>query len=280
MRNPYLVDQSKATLRPSVFAFMDILGYTQLILDSEAQGTQQTTLHELHAALTKGRKWLDKMDNEPKDLKLFGEHYDLYALKAFTDNIVIGWPIGDDAENEIGDAFDKVGAFQFQMAIEGFFVRGGISVGDAYVDDIAVFGGALIEAYEGESKLARDPRIILTSSAVETVKHHLEYYPNQQDAPHVHDLLQDADGQWFVNYLTPVLWPVDNDGEPFYEEFAAHKAAVEAKLALYQSDPPIWSKYAWVARYHNHFCDLHRHYFGAEHKIDASLFSQPFKLIV
>lgn len=173
--NPYLVDQSRATLRPSVFAFIDILCYTQIILDSETKGTEQATLHELHAALTKGRKWLDKMDDEPEELGHFGKQHDLYALKAFTDNIVMGWPVRDDAEIEIGDAFDKVSSFQFQMAIKGFFVRGAISVGDAYVDDIAVFGGALIEAYEGESMLARDPRIILTSTAVETVKHHLDF---------------------------------------------------------------------------------------------------------
>jgi hypothetical protein len=164
------------------------------------------------------------------------------------------------------------------MAIEGFFVRGAISVGDAYVDDVAVFGDALVEAYEGEGR-ARDPRVILTDSAVEAVKQHLTYYPDGRDAPQVSAVLRDSDGQWFVNYLECVLLAEDEHG-PFYKEFGRHKLAVQAKLAEHKGSPPVWSKYAWVANYHNFFCDLHPHDFAEEHRIDVKLFSQPFTLIV
>jgi len=69
---------------------------------------------------------------------------DWFALKAFTDNIAIGWPVRDDAEAEFGDAFFKLGGFQFEMVLGGYFIRGAVSVGDAYVDEVAVFGGALV----------------------------------------------------------------------------------------------------------------------------------------
>lgn len=275
-RNPYLQDGEEPTLVRSVFSFMDVLGYTDLIKSSERDGVE-LTLRRIHSALSKGRDWLEEKGRSEETRNYFKK--DLFALKAFTDNIVIGWPVRNDAESELGGAFFKLAMFQFQMVLDGFFVRGAISVGEAYVDEIVVFGDALIEAYEGELKLARDPRIILTHSAVEAAKQHLGYYPSPHHAPHVSYVLRDSDGQWFLNYLDCVLWAGDEHG-PFYDDLLKHKAAVESKLAQYKGSPAIWSKYAWVASYHNYFCDFNARYFGAEHKVDIELFKQSPGLIV
>jgi len=276
-RNPYHIEDQAPTLRLSVFVLMDILGYSEMIGRSQEAGKQQEMLRKLHQVLTKGRDWL-----EGKELFLSSEKSlkkDDFALKAFTDNIVIGWPVLDDAESEFGSAFFKLAYFQFQMVLEGFFVRGALSVGEAYVDEITVFGSALVEAYAGEAELARDPRIILTSSAVKTAKKHLKYYKNPRTAPHVRDVLRDSDGQWFINYLDCILIAEDEQG-PFYEDFTKHKTIVENKLAEYKSNPGIWSKYAWVAGYHNYFCDLHSRYFNDEHRINVELFRASPALIV
>lgn len=270
-RNPYHIPDHPPELQPSVLVFMDILGYRDMIGGSERNGTQELLLRELHCALSSARESLeDKNDWADQDN---------YALKAFTDNIVIGWPIRLDAESEFAAAFSKLAYFQFDMALKGFFIRGALSIGDAFVDEIAVFGNALTEAYIGESELARDPRIIFTESAVETAKSHLKYYARPEDAPHVRDILQDSDGQWFLNYLDCVLLAAQELG-PFYEEFLQHKAAVEKKLEQYQDSPTIWSKYSWVAGYHNFFCDLHEDYFDDEYKIDVELFRATPKLII
>jgi hypothetical protein len=165
------------------------------------------------------------------------------------------------------------------MALEGFFIRGAISIGEVYIDDIAVFGDALTQAHTGESRLARDPRIILTASAVTAVKQHLNYYSSTKFAPQVKELLQDSDGQWFVNYLDTILVAEDEHG-PFYEELLKHKAAVETRLIEHRDNPLIFSKYVWVAGYHNCFCDLHPRHFSIEHKINTELFRASPKLIV
>jgi hypothetical protein len=231
----------------------------------------------LHAALSEGRRELED-DDLPSELRELGEK-DLFALKAFTDNIVIGWPVHSDGESEFGSAFMRLASFQFSMAVKGYFVRGAISVAPVYVDEVAVFGDALNEAYIGESKLARDPRIILTESAVRTVNQHLKYYSNSSNAPHVRDILKDADGQWFLNYLEAILIAEHEHG-PFYDEFLQHKHAVEKKLAAHASNPTVWAKYAWVANYHNYFCDLHSHHFGEEHRIDVDLLkAKPARII-
>ncbi|WP_139306350.1 hypothetical protein [Methylomonas sp. LWB] len=256
---------------------MDILGYSELIVQSQNTGTQQTVLRDLHKALSESRRRLEGHDL-PIEFRKLGKK-DFFALKAFTDNIAIGWPVHSDAEVELGSACMKLAYFQFEMAIQGYFVRGGISLALAYIDEVAVFGDALTEAYHGESKLARDPRIILTQSAVTAAKKHLDFYSKPSFSPHVRFLLKDADGQWFLNYLHSVLIAEYENG-PFYSEFLRHKAAVEVKLAEHSANPSVWAKYAWVANYHNYFCDLHSKYFDEKHCVNVELFKSPPSLIV
>jgi len=242
-----------------------------MIHEASVAGKQHELLQDLHSALTSGREWLEDKDLSPEFYEMMKK--DDYALKAFTDNIVIGWPIYGDAEGEFGAAFLKIGYFQLQMALHGFFLRGALSIGDAYVDEIVVIGQALTEAYDGENSLARDPRIILTKSAVETVKRHLQYYGDPKAAPQSQDVLCDTDGQWFINYLNCVF-EEDMDGFPSYETIMKHKEVVQSKLVEFKGKPPIWSKYSWVARYHNFFCDMHSGYLDDEHKIDMRLYEQ------
>lgn len=171
-RNPYQCDDEPPSLRRSVFVFMDILGYSTFIKQAHESGNQADALEAIHRALISGRRWIDNEETRPELSGLIKK--DSYALKAFTDNIVIGWPIHHDAEHELGNTIDMLCGFQMQLTLEGFFVRGAIAVGECYVDDVAVFGDALLDAHVGESKTARDPRVILTTSAVNAAKQHLD----------------------------------------------------------------------------------------------------------
>jgi hypothetical protein len=119
----------------------------------------------------------------------------------------------------------------------------------------------------------------LTDSAVAAVKKHLTYYGREASAPQNRDLLKDSDGQWFINYLDCVLIAEDEHG-PFYKEFMQHKETVESKLKEFATNPPIFVKFAWVAGYHNSFCDLHPGHFSDEHKVDIELFRAPPTRIV
>ena len=49
-RNPYQNEGGKPRLKPSVFAFMDILGYQSLHREAEDSGTQADFLENLHGA--------------------------------------------------------------------------------------------------------------------------------------------------------------------------------------------------------------------------------------
>jgi hypothetical protein len=240
---------------------MDMLGYKGMWWQAEREGGQVTFLHRLYEALEKGQEWLS-----PNDSDFWPTDKDRYAIKAFTDNIVIGWPVRGDAESELGSIFSNIAYFQLRMATYGFFLRGAIALGDAYVDDVVVLGSAFLEAVQGEAQ-AKNPRIILTDTASAAVKRHLTYYSQSHHAPQYSDLYQDSDEKFFVNYLETIL--AAGEECPFLEELEKHKDNIIQRLEEFRSDPKIHDKYIWVANYHDFFCDQRPHYFS-DYKIGAN----------
>ena len=278
-KNPYITKNGEPKLKASVVAFVDILGYQELIRDAHSNGTAQSLLVRLHQGLSEASRHLNELDDDgnpylPPDV---WPHNDRYKIRTFTDNIVIGYPIFDDAESELGAIFSKLADFQLEMVNRGFFVRGAIAIGDLYIDDLTVFGQGLLDSYDGESKQARDPRVVLTKSAEKAVMQHVGYYARPSYSPQARDLFKDSDGQVFLNYLESILIAEEEHG-PFFNILENHKSAVEAKLKEHRDKPNYWAKYAWSANYHNYFCDQYRH-FSEEHKIDLGQFQmQPTRI--
>lgn len=251
----------------SVVAFIDILGYSEKMLAAEKEGKEQSFLIELHSVLSRAFSHLECDISEDNPLRSSGLlKKDLYKLKTFSDNIVIGYPIREDAESELGRIFSMLSFFQLEMVNSGFFIRGAISIGDFYADDRVVYGKALIDAYRAETQLSRDPRVILTDTSVKAVEKHITYYSNPKHSPQARDLYRDADGQVFINYLESIMITEQAYG-PYTDELLKHKASVEKNLKKYLGNPRLWSKYSWVATYHNFFCEQYS-YFNDEHRID------------
>lgn len=165
--NPY--KSTSPRLRLSVIAFVDVLGDSDLVREPRSRTENLELLARLHEVLRRSRQWLDGPASDQSTQEEDGEK-DLHALVAFTDNIVIGWPVDpwglpemeldpilDDAESQLGFAFMGLAGFQFAMANAGFFVRGAVAVGDAYVDEYCVFGEGLLEATRA-SRRGRETR--------------------------------------------------------------------------------------------------------------------------
>ena len=268
--NPY-VEKGDPRLQSSVVAFVDILGYKQLVQKAYKNRNGDSLLRKLHRALKDSHEHIDPTfanvshnDRKP----------DFSTFRAFTDNVVIGRPTSFFGEEELRQAFRELSRFQMRLAMDGFFVRGGISLGNLYMDDIMVYGPALLEAIEAESSLAIDPRIVLAKSAKEAVDKQLGYYPlRDEETPHVYHICKDADGRYYVDYLQAVLTAAGYFSKK--RGLRTHKAKIERQLKENKGDPRIWSKYMWVAQYHNEFCDWCG---GCTHlKIDIGNFRVPIR---
>ncbi len=269
-RNPYWDESEVPQLKPSVVAFVDILGYQDIVQEAEGNGTGQQLLEKLHEVLTVSHDFVF-----PADGIMDRIFYDKDRSKArtFTDNIVIGHPIihvpgWKDASWELNSMIYALSCFQTEMVNAGFFVRGAISIGNLYMDETVVYGQGLIDAHLCESQLARDPRIILTESTYEVV--HEKDDGRGRSITQIDSIFKDVDGQLFLNYLDYRILIAEHEIGPDYAEVQKHKDAIETKLARYQNQPLIWNKYAWSANYHNYFCDQYTHYFSNDYKIDMS----------
>jgi hypothetical protein len=269
LKNPYRTSKDKQWMRQSWVVFLDILGFSSRVLKATEDGTSGDLLAKLSQALEEAKQDLVL---DPNDYVRYGIQKAPYVVKLFTDNIVLGFPIHDDGESEFGRMISIVGLYQFVLIKHGFFIRGGITAGHLYMDQDMVFGKGILDAHAAESKLARDPRVVLGPAAMDLVHHHLVYYANVSETPHNTCLLVDSDGQLFLNYL---YFPIDGDEEipeQFLEDVRRHGKVIQACLREFASDPAVWPKYAWAGAYHNFFCSKFVN--APQLLIDPSLFSQ------
>ncbi|WP_432741081.1 hypothetical protein ABXJ76_13065 [Methylobacter sp. G7] len=294
-RNPYYTVDKEPSLIKSVFAFIDILGYKGIVLKAREDNTEIIMFRRLYNALKSGRYRLEKsctngndkeFDDTVNYLNESSTEKDDYFLKAFTDNIVIGFPENNNNHIYFQVIISKLARFQFEMIEKDFFIRGAISYDEAYIDDIVVFGSALTEAYKGESIEAINPRIILTESAVKAIYSYIDRHPDLTSHNKIPsswiklNLLEDADGKWFINYLNAAFLDYfDYNSEPNLEIILKHKELVENNLEKHKENNCVWLKYVWVAHYHNFFCNLHSEYLFEKHKIILPLNPYDFREI-
>lgn len=249
MNNPYNNSDSPKML-PSFVCYADILGFSHLSKEAIKSDNGPHFLNTIHHALCSA------YDRIRKHSKGFRDN-PAYAVKVFTDNIVIGYPLhGHDlghGEIELADILIIFSEFQAGLAMEGFFLRGGIAFGDHYMDDDIVFGDALIDAVN-QDKSGGAPCISLTKSAIDKVRRQLAFYGDEPDwAPDHYHLLEDADGTIFINYLDDAFRAFP-DGGPFFETIEKHQQNIIRGLNDYKGKPGVRAKYEWAARYHNYVC--------------------------
>lgn len=275
-RNPYISEGGTPALREFVTAYIDILGYSERIRQAHRDGSEQNVLIDFRRIIGKTYEYVTPQRTNSSRGK------DFFEVKTFSDNVVIGYPIciSGNAEFELTDILLRIAAFQLFMSIDDeYFLRGAITIGDLYIDNDIVFGCGLVEAHDIEQETSRDPRIVLSKSICKHIKCHINDYGCPKASSYYEDVFQDADGQWFLNYLNIILINREDIG-PLYDELRKHKETVEKKLKDCAKEPAIWSKYAWVANYHNYFCDQNISDIDQSFKIDLTRFQTHPKRIV
>ncbi len=270
MSESHYFSNGKPVHRLSYCAFLDVLGFSARIADSYRDETHNDLLERFHGILARS---IDKLKNAH-------DEYSLLYYKSFTDNVVLAHPqYSDDMEAEFGPILDGISAYQLDMALNGFFIRGGLAVGQLFIDDNSAYGAALLEAHRLESNVAVNPVVVLCDKTMELVDRHVRYYSGES-APQFQDVLRGPDGRYFLNYLAACAeWDDDGDLQLDVASLRLHKQQIESSLEAYASVPAVFAKFAWLASYHNYFCDTvasHPQYDPAL-KVSASLTATQFR---
>ena len=229
----------------SVVAFVDLLGTSVHASEDNAQ----RTLERLDAALRRARRQSD-----------VDEGQSWFHTSWFSDNLSICAPLPHARfpndrtfeEGSLGFVLVALMWLQFQLALDGFVLRGGLTVGDHFVDSDVNFGPALVGAVALE-RTAEFPRVILDDATLTVVDDHFRDHGVLADNPFHHELMRAPDGRTFVSYLGSVLKA--DDDEEAHEMLELHRTALMNMLSVHQNAPVrVAQKYDWLARYHNAFC--------------------------
>ena len=247
---PYLDGSGKPVLRQSVTGFIDVMGFSHLIDSAATLDESQLLLEKITRAISDARStarqsFLLSAMNDPGR----------WAVRFFSDNLVFGVPLEHSdvtCQQAAWFGIHCVQAYQLQMALSGFFVRGGLTSGPISLTDEIIFGSALLDCYRLESRASIVPRVILDRSLVQLVA---ETKSSEPELPgDVRDwLCRDIDGWWFVNYLQAAVSPEGLD----WSMIARHKESVLESLASVTGHD-VLPKFGWACRYHNLFCHWHR----------------------
>jgi len=266
-------------LQDSLCAFIDILGFKERTSEAarndassrNEETNQQRLLEEIVKALEQATTRLES----GKNVTQVQSGKSRITEKFFTDNVIIGYSCkAESVQNDLLHLIEIVAEYQLCMATKGFFVRGGISHGLLAMNETIVFGKALLDAYELESKSAHYPRIILHPNLKQVIDVPLSSVPETDKATWARRLESDTDNFLFVNYLSALFGPSPHPRNPTNFQkidesmLVEHRQQIETHLADSLSKFEIKAKYFWAGNYHNLFCDK---YGKRDCKIDGDL---------
>lgn len=157
-------------------AFLDILGFSDLVNKSASDVGQQQALYEFLKKYSKhshakevfsGFRNGDGSSCDDNDVKALKALYD-YRFTQFSDSFVFSVKAEQTASVQYFPLL--IGQMMLHALDLGFLIRGGLSKGlMVHEDDGPAFGPAFIEAYEIESKKAGSGRAVLSNEAFDCI---------------------------------------------------------------------------------------------------------------
>jgi len=243
------------TYQTSVVAFLDISGLKEAAQKSLEKPELANEIESMLSGLQSQCAELNKREQ-------WGPEIPNLKARAFSDSIILTCPLASDNPTALDNALRKIAviasAYQMEVAVHDFFMRGAITVGLHCDRGDVCFGPALIEAYEAERQLANWPRVIVLPKALDLRAHGRHPYLTRDDA-----------GITYVDYLllcTMNLLFQSDDPEkrqaglhPFswLSLIEKHKTALEMAVKTLNADSPQFlitlSKYHSLAHYHNQY---------------------------
>jgi hypothetical protein len=198
-------------------AFIDFLGFSEV--STEADDTRRLNILSLLLSLSALRS---EFAIQSAPIESGGtSHRIIPAISTFSDHIVISYPLArisrDVGPNESAVAFFILSGFNRLLksiaaaALRlGFLIRGGASIGMLYHSRGVVFGEAMIEAFEIESRVAVYPRVVLSPRIT-----------SRQAWAAQHEVIVGHDGLHHLDYLTTLILSAAQPGNDYTQRTRA-----------------------------------------------------------
>lgn len=228
-------------------AFIDLLGFKEINENPDAKPT-------IHDLLTTNNQFVDIINT------INNEHALDCEIRIFSDSVYFSYSI----EN-IYKLIIDLKEISYKVATKGFFFRGAITVGNIYDSGKTMYGPAIIEAYNLESKIATYPRIIIDDDTFNNFIRTNKYF----DKIRTRNLIaKDFDGNYFINFLSRTNTEIINP-----QELSEIRYYIKKLYVTNKNKPNILMKYLWLINYFNYTIEQTKKYFPKEynpelHKIE------------
>lgn len=144
--------------KQSAVAFLDVLGFKNLINDAEASPDGLSRLIGLKAVLDAHVRW----DNDRLAPSVPEAVKPKYLF--ISDSIILSAPLQEGDFDGLSVVIAKTIEIALKLLEMGYLLRGGIAVGKVWAEERNIFGSGYIEAYSQETT-ANHPCVMLTKSA-------------------------------------------------------------------------------------------------------------------
>lgn len=146
-------------------AYVDVLGFSDLVSKSAENASY---CDQIALFYDRTRKAFERF-------KTIRTKAPMYCV-AMSDTLVLAMParaVNDDAEESLRELCIAVGTIQWDMALHGLWMRGGIARGKCWIeqDYNQITGPAFLKAYQLEKCVAKYPRVVLDAELIPTLKH-------------------------------------------------------------------------------------------------------------
>jgi len=224
-------------------AYIDILGFQQLIAGLEGGNTQYRTIKKALRTIHRPQTMLDH--------KFEGSDF---RAQSISDAVVISTDFNSQGLSHL---FYAVEQLAMPLLHEGFLIRGAIVAGKLTHLDQTVFGEALVKAYRLESEVVRFPRIMVASEIVDYAMAHFPQWPEAFQPL----IRQGADGPYYLHILRPLEEAIARAAIPDPETDDASYNEISSYVRMGQQlqvnfnkavdEPRHFEKVQWFARYWN-----------------------------
>jgi hypothetical protein len=229
------------TFTERAVAFLDVLGFTQLIKDSEATPSSM----KLDGLITVLGSHV-RFDNQTIDSDVPAEVRPKYIF--ISDSIIFSAPLEHGKYDGLDIVILKCIQIAQKLLESGHLVRGGISVGKVWQDSSNVFGSGYIDAYQTEIN-AKHPRIVLSPAALKIW---------QKASRSVPDLCIGDQTAQIVDILHPAYSRNNTVGLPFEFSFRQYRAHILQNLSTLPFGSEPRSKWEWMAGFFNDALERHQ----------------------
>lgn len=189
-----------------IVVFLDILGFKSLIGKTvERTGNDiPAEIDRVHEALMTVRQVFDLDDKSASKRRTSKK------VTQFSDSVVISFLL--DEPSELFWTLVEVQHMLLELVSRGILCRGGVALGKLIHSETVIFGPAMVDAYEAETRAAMYPRVILDESILKrAAQYHASHHTPELEEEYLRKAVsKDSDGQYFVDYFEKLTSEFDD----------------------------------------------------------------------